>query len=162
MGQGCDTRPLLFTERDAIILALLLILLLGRIQCPKLVVPFRLEGIGDQPVRGVHVKVASLSQISLVPGPLDLFLAQVVHLIQSGLNLLLDGERNFQRQRGDGVDEKLADGLVNVLAEDMLAYRDDVLNSIALAHILRYDLRSSRVVANGHSAATDATDNKAL
>jgi hypothetical protein len=121
MGQGYDTRPLLFTERDTIILALLLILLLGRIQCPKLVVPFRLEGIGDEPVRGVYVKVASLSQISLVPGPLDLFLAQVVHLIQSGLNLLLDGERNFQCQRGDGVDEKLADGMVKVLTENMLA-----------------------------------------
>ena len=68
MGQGYDTRPLLFTERNTIILALLLALLLGRIQCPKLVVPFRLEGIGDEPVRGVYVKVASLSQISLVPG----------------------------------------------------------------------------------------------
>jgi hypothetical protein len=72
------------------------------------------------------VKVASLSQISLIPGSLDLLLAQTVHLIQSGLHLLLDGERDFQRQRSDRVDEKLTDSLVQVLIQDMLTYQHDV------------------------------------
>jgi hypothetical protein len=41
------------------------------------------------------VKVASLSQIGLIPGSLNLLLAQAVHLIQSGVNLLLDAKRLF-------------------------------------------------------------------
>src|SRR5262249_20178873 len=86
-------------DRRPIILALLLILLLGGIQCAKFVVPVRLEGIGYKSVRRIDVKVASLSQIGLISGSLDLLLAQTVHLIQSGLNLLLDGERT-SRARG--------------------------------------------------------------
>ena|SRR3989442_255600 len=136
MRQGRDTRTLLFADRCLIILALLLILLLSGIQCPKFVVPVGLDGIGYQPVRRVHVQVAPLSQIGLIPGSFDLLLAQPVHLIQSGLHLLLDGERDFERQGSDRVDEKLADGLVKVLTKDMLAYRDNVVGSVALAGIL--------------------------
>jgi hypothetical protein len=56
------------------------------------------------------VKVASLSQIGLIPGSLNLLLAQAVHLIQSGVNLLLDAKRDFQCQGSDRADKKLPDG----------------------------------------------------
>ena len=91
-----------------------------------------------------------------------MLLAQTVHLIQSGLHLLLDGQRDFQRQGSDGVDEKLADSLVQVLTQDMLAYQDDVVGSIALARILGHDFRLPRVVTDRHPAATDPTDSQAL
>jgi len=52
--------------------------------------------------------------------------------------------------------------LIQVLTKDMLAYRDDVVGSIALASILGHDFRLSRVVADGHPAAADATDSQAL
>ena len=162
MCQGRDTRTLLFADRSPIILALLLILLLGSWQCPQFVVPVSLEGISYQPVRGVHMKVAPLSQIGLIPGSLDLLFAQPVHLIQSGLHLLLDGKRDFQRQGRDGVDEKLADSLVQVFTQDMLAYQDDVVGSIALTCILRHDLRLPGMATDRHPAATDTTDSQAL
>src|SRR5450432_2042458 len=162
MGQGYDTRTLLFADRSLIVFALLLILLLSGLQCPKFLVPVGLERIRYQPVRRVHVKVAPLCQVGFIPGALDLLLAQTIHLIQSGLHLLLDGQRDFQGQGSDCFDEKLADGLVQVLTKDMLAYRDDVVGSIALASILGHDFRLSRVVADGHSAAADATDSQAL
>src|SRR6266568_8035667 len=162
MRQGCYTRTLLFADLSPIVFALLFILLLGSMQGPQFVVPVSLEGIGYQPVRRIHVKVASLSQISLIPGSLDLLLAQTVHLIQSGLHLLLDGERDFQCQRSDRVDEKLTDSLVQVLTQDMLAYQHDVVGSVALAGILRHDLGLPRVVTNRHPAATDPTDIQAL
>src|SRR6266851_4883674 len=132
MRQGCDTRTLLFADLSPIVFALLLILLLGSMQGPQFVVPVGLEGISYQSVRGVHMKVAPLSQIGLIPGSLDLLLAQTVHLIQSGLHLLLDGKRDFQRQGSDGVDEKRTDSLVQVLTQDMLAYQHDVVGSIVL------------------------------
>jgi len=65
MGQGYNTRTLLFANRSLIVFALLLILLLSGIQYPKFVVPVGLERIRYQPVRRVHVKVAPLSQIGV-------------------------------------------------------------------------------------------------
>jgi hypothetical protein len=97
MGQGCNTRTLLLTDCSQIILAPLLILLLSGIERPKFVVPIGLQGIGYQPVRGVHVKIPSLGCIGFVSGALDCFLAQSVYLIESGLNLLLHSKRDFQR-----------------------------------------------------------------
>ncbi len=58
MRQGHNTRTLLFADRCLIVFALLFILLLSGIQCPKFVVPLGLERIRNQPVRRVHVKVA--------------------------------------------------------------------------------------------------------
>lgn len=161
MRQRQDARTLLFADRSPVDFALLLILLLGSSQCPKLVVPVGLERIRYKPIRRVHVKVAALRQIGLIPRSLDLLLTQTVHLFQLGLNLLLDGQRDFQRQGRDRVDEKLADSLIKMLTKDMLAYRDDVVSSVTLAHILRYNLGLSRVVANHHPAATHAADNQA-
>src|SRR6202022_4446401 len=93
MRQSLDTRTLLFADLSPIILALLLILLLSGIQCPQFVVPVSFEGIGYQPIRRIYVKITSLSEIGLIAGALHLFLAQTIHLIQSGLHFLLDGER---------------------------------------------------------------------
>ena len=108
------------------------------------------------------MQVSPLREIGLIAGSLDLLLAQTIHLIQSGLHLLLDGERDFQRQGGDRLDKQLADGLVQVLTKDMLTCRDNVIGSVALAGILRYELRLPRVVADCHAAAADATDDQAL
>src|SRR6516162_4169490 len=121
MRQGGDTGTLLFADRSLILFVLLLVLLLGGIQGPKFVVPLRFQRIGYQPVRGVDVQVASLRQVSFIAGSLHLLFTQTVHLLPAGLHLLLDGECDFQRQGSDGVDEKLADGLVQLLPEDMLA-----------------------------------------
>ena len=45
MRQGRDTRLLLFADLSRIVFALLLILLLGSMQCPQFAVPVGLEGI---------------------------------------------------------------------------------------------------------------------
>jgi hypothetical protein len=158
MSQSSDIRTLLFTDLSPIVLALLLLLLLGCLQCPQFVVPVGFEGIGYQTVRGIDVKVTPLSQIGLIPGTLHWLLAQTIHLVPSGWHLLLDGKRDLQRQGSNCVDEKLADSLIQVLTQDMLAYRDEGVGSIALAHIIRHDLHLSRVVTDCHPAATDTAD----
>jgi hypothetical protein len=76
MRQGRDIRTLLFADRSLIVFALLLILFLGGRQCPKFAVPVSLKGIGYKPVCRVHLKVASLSQIGLIPGSLNLLSAE--------------------------------------------------------------------------------------
>jgi hypothetical protein len=52
MRQGCDTRTLLFADLSPIVFALLLILLLGCMQCPQFVVPVGLEGISTSRFAG--------------------------------------------------------------------------------------------------------------
>ena len=81
------------------------------------------------------MKVASLSQIGLIAGPFNLLLAQAVYLIQAGLNLLLDTKRDFECQGSDRADQNLSDRLVKVLTVDVLAHRDDMVGSVALAYI---------------------------
>jgi hypothetical protein len=71
----------LLTDGHPITLTLLLILLLGCLHCSQLIIPVGLERISDQPVRRVHVKIASLGQVSFVLCSLDCFLAESVHLI---------------------------------------------------------------------------------
>jgi hypothetical protein len=51
---------------------------------------FRSREIGYQAVGGIDVKVTSLSEIGLISRTLNLPFAQLVHVVQSGLNLLLD------------------------------------------------------------------------
>src|SRR5215469_5746674 len=162
MRQSHDTRTLLFAYGDAIFLTLLLILLLGGVPCTQFVIPVGLQGIGYQAVCRIDVQVASLSQIGLIPSTLHLLFTQKVHLIQPGLDLLLDLECNFQRQGGDYLDEKLADSLVDVLPQNALAYRNDMVGPFALTHILWSELARSHVVTNSHSAATNPTHSQAL
>ena len=157
MRQSHDTATLLFADDATILLALLLILLLSGVQGPQFVIPVGLERIGDQAVGRVDVQVASLREIGLIPSTLHLLLAQMVHLLPSGLNLLLDLERDFQREGSDRVEQKLADRLVDLLPQEPLADLNDMVGAGALTHILRSELGLALVVTDGHAVATDPT-----
>src|SRR5215469_16193781 len=65
LRQVCDIGTLLFADLSSIVLAMRLILFLSGPQGPKPIIPVSLKGIGYQPVCGINVKVASLSQICL-------------------------------------------------------------------------------------------------
>ena len=73
----------------------------------------------------------------------------------------IDGE-TFRRPLPKIATKKVADGLIKVLTKNMLAYRNNVVDAVALAGILRHDLHPSRVVADCHPATADSTDNQPL
>ena len=63
-------------------------------------VPVGLERVGDQAVGRIDVPVALPRRVGLVLRPLDLELAEAIDLVESDLDLLLDGQRDVD---GDGV-----------------------------------------------------------
>lgn len=69
------------------------------------VVPVGFEVVGHEAVVGVDGEVAAAGQLGPVPGALDVAAAQGVGLVGSCFELGLDGERDFQGQRRDGVEE---------------------------------------------------------
>jgi hypothetical protein len=152
----------LLTEHHPIILTALLVLLVGRIQCPELIIPVGLQRIGDKPVRRVDMQIPPLGQVRFVLSSLHCLLPQPVHLVQPGLDFLLNRKRDFQRERRHCVDEQPRYCLVNVFSEYALANRDEMVGAVALADVLRNELRLSGVVTNRHSAAAKTTDRQAL
>ena len=71
-AQGEDGGALLLIEALAIGLALLVIGVLGGGEQPEVLVPFRFERRGHQPVLRVDLAEAALGQVGLVAGPLHL------------------------------------------------------------------------------------------
>ena len=61
--------------------------------------------------------------VGLVLRPLDLAVTQAVGFVKTGLDLLLDGEREPERHRRDRFDDQLADGSIDLGADDALAQR---------------------------------------
>jgi hypothetical protein len=97
-------------------------------------VPVGFEGVGDEPVGGVDGQVAAAGQVSVILGAFRVGGAQRVRF--GGPVLKLGGhlQGGFDGERGEGVDEQLPDGLVQVLAGDRSAGRASVLDAVALAH----------------------------
>ena len=61
--------------------------------------------------------------LGLVQCPLDLAMSQAIGLLQSCRDLLLHGERQIQGHRRHRLDQQLADGGIDLCAEDALAHR---------------------------------------
>jgi len=59
--------------------------------------------------------------VGLVLRSLDLAMPHTIGLIEARLDFVLHGERELERPRRHGVDEQLADGGINLGAEDALA-----------------------------------------
>ena len=68
------------------------------------------------------MKIAALGQVGFISRPFDLFLAEMVHFLDSRLKLLLDRERDFQRQRSNAFYQKLAHRIVDVVSDDSLTF----------------------------------------
>ena len=100
-----------------------LVVVLGCLQRAQRVVPVGLEGVGDEPVVGVDGEVAAAGELGVVAGPLDVGAAQLVGFLGAGFELGLDAERDLEGERGDGVEQELADRVVDAVAGDDVAAR---------------------------------------
>ena len=90
-------------------------------------VPVGFEGVGDQPVSGVDCQVAAAGLVGCVLGALDVGGAQGVGVPGLGGELVGDGERDLQGQRGEGGQEQAGDGGVEGGAGQVLADRRALL-----------------------------------
>jgi hypothetical protein len=124
-------------------------------------VPCGFELVGDQSVGGVDREVAAAGQVGVVLGALNGGGADAVGVVGSGGELVGDGQRGLQGQRGDGVEEEPAHVGVDPGAGDGLADRFPVLDAVGLADVLGH-LAFAHVVAHGHPAAVLAADDQSL
>ena len=79
-------------------------------------VPVGLERVGDEPVLGVDGEVSSTGEFGALTGALDVAFAELVGLGRARFELGLDGERDLERERCDGVEQQLADRLIDAAA----------------------------------------------
>ena len=77
-----------------------------------------------------------------------------IGLVEARLDFVLHGERQLERHRRHGVDEQLADGGIDLGAEDALAQRLSVAPAAAGAHVVGDELAAAPgAVADLHPAA---------
>jgi hypothetical protein len=55
----------------------------------------RFQFVGHQPIGGIHLQVPPAGKIGFIAGALDRPAMQPVGLVESGLDLLPDGERHL-------------------------------------------------------------------
>jgi len=122
-GEGEDALALRVAEGEPAGRALAVILLLGGGQGTEPRVPVSLQRVGNQSVGGIHQHVAVPGVVGLVLGAFDLPMTQTVGVLDAGLDFVLHGERQLERHRRHGLDQQLADGHIDLGAEDALAER---------------------------------------
>jgi nitrite reductase/ring-hydroxylating ferredoxin subunit len=132
-----------------------------RMSLPRLV-PFRFQRVRYQAVVGVDLHITSARQIALVACALDFLVAQAIALLGAILQLLLDRQRDLQRQRCERLDQQLPDGIIERPAMDLLADRLCALNAPALAHVIGHPTSALDVIAHGHSLAAVGAYRQAL
>ena len=74
----------------------------------------------------------------------------------------MDRERDFECQRSDAFYQQSADGVIDVVSDDTLAYRYGMLDAVALADVFGHKTVFARVVPNRHPAPADSTDHQSL
>ena len=108
------------------------------------------------------MQVPALGQIGFITRSLHLFLAKLIHFLDSCLEFLLDRQSDFERERSHALHQKLAHGMIDLISDHSLADRYGVLDAITLADVLRHEAVLARVVSDRHSAPADATDYQTL
>ena len=146
----------------SVFLVLLLILLLSVLKRPKLPVPIDLQRIGDQSVVRVHTQVATLCQFRLVARPFDLLSAQLVDVVQTSLQFLLDRERDVDGHRRHDVEQQVANHRIHLAPGNPLADRLWIVDGASVADIVGDPLPGTDVVDDLHALAADAAQHEAL
>ena len=95
-------------------------------------------------------------------GAFDVAAAQRVGFVGAGFELGLDGERDLERERGDGVEQQLADRGVDAGAGDGQAAAAAGLDRFADALVVGHVDAAAVVIADGHAPPAAAADGEAL
>jgi hypothetical protein len=162
-GQGQDALALSFVDAEPIGRSLALVAFLSLGQVAQLCIPVGFQRVGDEPVGGVHLHVALAGAIGLVLCSFDLPVTQAIGLVMTSRYLRLNGERELERQRRDGLDEQLAYRGIDPCSQDALAQRVTEKPSATRAHVVRDEFATpTRVVVHVHAAAAQPADDAPL
>jgi hypothetical protein len=108
----------------------------GGLQGAQRVAPVGLQAARDQPVAGVDGQVAAAIRVGAAAGAFDVVAADGVGFGSAGLDLGLDGEGNLEGQRGEGLEQQLADSDSAGSPGDDLAARPGAVDGLAHALVV--------------------------
>jgi hypothetical protein len=101
--------------------------------------------------------------VGLVLCAFDLAVTQAIGLVKSGLDFLLDGEREVEGHRRDRFDDQLADGGIDLGADDALAQRVAEELATARAYVVGDELTTApHAVVDVHPTAAEAANGASL
>ena len=138
------------------------VLVLGGLERSEFVVPVGLEGVGHEAVVRVDREIAAAGELGVVAGELDVTGAQFVCFAGACFELGLDGQRDLQGERGDGLEQQFADRCVDALPGDPQASGAGVLDALAHALIVGHLDPAALVIADGHPSPAAPADGEAL
>ena len=139
-----------------------LVVVLGGLQLAQSVVPVGFEAVGHEPVVGVHGQVAAAGELGAVAGAFDVAAPQGIGFLGAGFEFGLHGERDFEGEGGDGVQQELADGGVDAGAGDGLTAWPAGLDGFADALVVGHLDAAALVVAHGHAPPAACAHGEAL
>src|SRR5258708_22139460 len=160
-GQGGDAGLAGAVERDGP-RALALVVLLGGGECAQRLVPVGFEVGGDQAVVWVDGEVAATCGFGGVPCALDALAAQMVGFGGAVLELCLHRQGGVKGERGDGGEQQLADGSVDLASAYARAGRPGIFYAGALADVLGHCGPSPGVVTDCHPVAAPPAEHDSL
>jgi hypothetical protein len=103
-----------------------------------------------------------LRQTGFVTGSLDLGLSQAIGFFDSLLDLVLDSQCYFQRDRGDAAKQQLPNGVVECLSGDVLTIHTSAIEVLTRTEIIGPQLLATGGVPRVHTLPTDAAQKQAL
>ena len=110
----------------------------------------------------MHAHVATLGQVRLTASALDLLLAQAVHLFQASLQLLLNGEADFDGDGRHNFQEQLTHGAVYLRPGYPLAHRLRIVDAAPVTEIVGHADSGPHMINHLHALATDAANRQTL
>jgi hypothetical protein len=110
----------------------------------------------------IDVHIPTLRQFRFISSPVDVLFAKSVGFIQPCLQLLLRSQSDIERDRVHHFQQYVSDDVINLGARYTLAKRLGILDSLALANVLRAQASLTQVITQCHTSAALATDDQAL
>ena len=95
-------------------------------------------------------------------GSVDVGAAELVSFAGAGFELGLDGERDFERERGDGLEQQIPDRAVDRVAGEVEADGAAALDVVVGAAVVGHERVAALVVADDHPSSAAAADREAL
>jgi hypothetical protein len=144
------------------LLGLAVVFVLGGLKRAERLVPVGFEAVGNEPVVGIDGEIAATGELGVLVGALDVGPAELVGFIGAGFEFGLDGQRDLERERGDGLQQQLFDRLIDGVAWKLLADRSGALDVVVGAAIVGHERVAALVIADGHASSAASADHESL
>ena len=128
----------------------------------QFLVPFSFQDACHEPVVGIRLHISPPRQLGFITHAFCMLTPDRVGLGDTPFDLLLDGDRHFERQRRHQLQQQLAHRRIDDLPRHILTDSTSATHHISLTHIIRDDLVVLAPVADAHPFTTQPAQHAPL